>query len=110
MLRFDVLAFHEQKASHIRFVVRKAGARAFNHGDHDRECFEADQEREVKLADVVDVLVLSDGPACDNKNRGSFHGRSFWSAWTSLESLSRPCEATRIWNWSMPILLEQSRT
>src|ERR1700676_4901352 len=97
MFWLDVFAFHQQETSHVRYVVGKARARAFHDGHHYGKRFQADQEREMKLANIVDVLVLSDGPARDNENRGAFHRRSVWSALTSLASFSRPCEATRIW-------------
>ena len=110
MFWLDVLAFHQQEASHVRHVAGEASARAFDHGNHDRQRFQTDQKREMSFADVIDVLVLSDGPAGDDENRGAFHRSSVWSALTSLASFSRPCEATRMWYWSMPILFEQSRT
>src|ERR1017187_9098510 len=96
MFWLDVLAFHQQKASHVCYVIGKARARAFHDWYHDRQRFQTDQEREMKLANVVDVLVLSNGSAGDNENRGAFHRRSVWSAQTSSASFSRPCEATRI--------------
>src|SRR5260221_1508496 len=96
VFRLDVLALDEQKALHVCHVVRKASECAFHHRDHHRQNSQPDQKREVKFSNVIDVLVLADRPAGNNENKWALHGNKIWSASTSLESFSAPCEATRM--------------
>src|SRR6266478_9179234 len=96
MFRLDVFTLDHEKATHICHVLRQACRRAFGDRHHQRKKSRAHQESKMKLSHVIDVLVLADGPAGDDENGRAFHGSNVCSAFTSLTSFSRPCEATRM--------------
>src|ERR1700704_284107 len=110
MFRLDVFALDEQKAFHVCHIVGKERRRGFDHRDHHRQDPQADQKCQMEFTHIIDVLVFPDRPAGNDENRGAFHRSNIWSASTNLASFSRPCEATRMWKLSMPILFAQSRT
>src|SRR6266700_4949762 len=109
-LRLDVFPLDDQKPRHVCHVVGKERWCALDYRNHHRQNSQADQKSKVIFADVIDVFVFAGCPAGHNKNRRVLHGSKFWSASTNFESFSRPCEATRMWKLSMPVLFEQSLT
>ena len=65
-------------------------------GDDHRQDAQADEKLEMKLANVIDELVLPGGSAGADENNRPVHRISVRSASTSRASFSRPCEATRM--------------
>src|ERR1700674_5269003 len=107
----DVLALNKKDTAHLLHVLGQTCQGALGNRNHQRRCTKADQQTEMKLADVIDDAALADSATSDNEDDGTRHrvvrqaqAVNSRSAATSRSSFSRPCEATRMWKRSMPTL------